>query len=131
MKPKDYIRQRIKELAGDPSAPPAVKDPATAPPPEKKRVSDAPGAGTDPVAGAPVRLIVVKRAPRNEHLVIAHLPGADPSDLNNHVSLLVASNAHFLPKMTVPGPGRALLVTDSLRKIYTLQGACPRWRGRW
>jgi hypothetical protein len=78
---------------------------------------------------APLVLIVWAIAPRNPHLVIAYRPGQDPLNPMNLVSVLVRSNSLFLRGMELPGPGRALLVTG--RGAFTLDGACPRWRGRW
>jgi hypothetical protein len=65
----------------------------------------------------------------NPRLLIAYLPGTDPSNPLNLVTVMVRSNTNFLQGMELPGPGR---VINQLRdNHFELQGACPRWRGRW
>jgi hypothetical protein len=65
----------------------------------------------------------------NPHLLIAYLPGTDPTNPLNLVTVLVRSNGNFLRGMELPGPGR---IINQLRDdAFELQGACPRWRGRW
>ena len=75
------------------------------------------------------KLKVWRAAPRNPRLVVAYLPETDPTNPLNLVSLMVADNARFLPGMLVPGPDR--LVVQTADQAYVLQGALPRWRGRW
>jgi len=66
---------------------------------------------------------------RNERLLVAYLPGTDPNNPLNLVSVFVRSNRNFLRGMKVPGPGRSLNRTGET--TYELVGECPRWRGRW
>lgn len=75
------------------------------------------------------KLLVWAVPRRNPRLVIAYLPGTDPANPLNLVTCLVRDNALFLRGMELPGPGRQVRQIDEQR--YELQGAPPRYRGRW
>lgn len=74
-------------------------------------------------------LIVWSTPARNFRLVVAYVPGQDPLNPMNLVSVTVRDNRNFLKGMKIPGPGRRLHQTGETS--FDLQGACPRWRGRW
>lgn len=80
------------------------------------------------------RLVAWAMPERNERLVVCYVPGADPNNPLNLVSLRVRSNRNFLRGMAVPaekGPGAGVAVKGVSEGVYELSGACPRWRGRW
>jgi hypothetical protein len=99
----------------------AKRDPAP-----KNAPVEAPAA---PKNDAPAGLLVWATAPRNRRLVIAYREGDDPMDPTKLVSVIVRENGHFLRGMRLPGPDRQLVVARE--GVFTLQGSCPRWRGRW
>lgn len=74
-------------------------------------------------------LIVWSIAPRNPKLIIGYKKGTDPQNPLNLYNVLVRENFNFLQGMSVPGPHGKLNVVN--QNTYELQGACPRWRGRW
>jgi hypothetical protein len=75
------------------------------------------------------RLVVWQIPTHNPRLVIAHLPGTDPTNPMNLVTCLVRSNLNFLRGLEMPGPGRQVKQLDDQR--YELLGEPPRARGRW
>jgi hypothetical protein len=75
------------------------------------------------------KLIAWAMPTHNRRILIAYLPGTEPSDPLSLVTVMVRTNANFLRNMELPGPGRVL---NQLRQdCYELQGECPRYRGRW
>lgn len=74
-------------------------------------------------------LVVWSVSALNRRLVVAHVPGVDPTNPLNLVAVMVRDNRNFLRGMKLPGPNRSLVRTAET--VFDLQGACPRWRGRW
>lgn len=60
---------------------------------------------------------------RNPKLLIAYVPGSDPENPLNLVSVHVRENTNFLKGMKL----KAAVSGNA----YDLVGPCPRWRGRW
>jgi hypothetical protein len=74
--------------------------------------------------------LIVWAMPRlNTRLVIAYKRGTEPENPLNLFNVLVKSNENFLKGMELPGPHGKLDEVNN--NTYTLQGTCPRWRGRW
>lgn len=96
--------------------------------------------GTDRSNGPVVADLVVVRTVRNPKIVMCERileaePGGDTNSTNGHegvpenrkpevVRVLVQSNKNFLPGMRL----RARWAHDD---VWTLEGRCPRWRGKW
>ena len=95
----------------------------------EKPPSAQPAGATAAKNAPPAPLVVWSIAPRNRRLVIAHRVGDDPTDPTKLLTVIVRDNVRFLRGMEVPGPGRALVATGD--RAFALQGALPRWRGRW
>jgi hypothetical protein len=75
------------------------------------------------------KLVAWAMPAHNKKLLVAYLPGTDPQNPLNLVSLFVRSNLHFLRGMAVPGPGRS--VRQVSQSTFELLGEPPRYRGRW
>ena len=60
----------------------------------------------------------------NTRLLVAYLPGSDPTNPNNLVSVNVRSNFNFMKHMKL----NASFVNNG---VYDLVGPLPRWKGRW
>lgn len=84
----------------------------------------------DPVKNAPPfvfagELVVWSMPKVNRQLVIAYVPGNDPTNPLNLVSVLVKHNENFLRGMKL----------NRIRHVegnrYELEGPCPRRRGKW
>lgn len=71
-----------------------------------------------------IELQVWSKPPVNHQLLICHRPEDDGSDPTKLVSVIVRSSENFLKGMKL----KARRVAD---KRYSLEGPCPRWRGRW
>ena len=77
--------------------------------------------GPDPKAAT---VILAWRSPqKNTRLLTAYLPGTDPNNPNNLVSVNVRANHNFLP-------GMKLTAMQVSATVYDLVGPLPRWRGR-
>lgn len=61
---------------------------------------------------------------RNPKLIVAYIPGSDPENPLNLVTVHVRENTHFLRGMKL----KAAQVGET---HFDLVGPCPRWRGRW
>lgn len=83
-----------------------------------------PTATTAPAAGELVELQVWSVPAVNRALVICHVPEKNGADPMNLVAVQVRENSNFLKKMRL----KARLVTANK---FILEGACPRWRGKW
>lgn len=82
------------------------------------------------------QLIAWAAPPHNRKVVICHLPGTDPLQWQNLVTLRVRDNSNFLRGMPIPGtkpPGNRVKVTGvgEREDVFDLQGPVPRWKGRW
>jgi hypothetical protein len=75
------------------------------------------------------RLVAWAMPSRNTRIVVGHVPGADPGNPLNLVTILVRDNKNFLRGMEIPGPGREVRQTGEFS--FELLGAPPRYRGRW
>lgn len=71
-----------------------------------------------------VELLVWHVPEVNRQMLICHRLGDDGNDPTKLVSVAVRDNAYFLKKMAL----RARPVTATR---FTLEGPCPRWRGKW
>ncbi len=75
------------------------------------------------------RLIVWATPSKNSKILIAHLPGTDPTNPLNLVTVFVRDNKNFLRGMVMPGAGRQVRQVGEYS--FELLGAPPRYRGRW
>ena len=89
-------------------------------PPEKNAGAPVPAPANDGL----MELVVWSVPAVNRSLVICHAPEADGGNPMNLVSLRVRDNTNFLKNMRV----RARRETD---RKFSLEGPCPRWRGKW
>ena len=82
-------------------------------------------AAATPQKKRPLERLVVWAAPvKNTRILVAYKPATDPRDPTNLVTVNVADNQNFLPKMV-------LHVREVNPHLYDLVGALPRWRGKW
>ena len=73
----------------------------------------------------PFTVLMVWRVPvKNARIVIAYLPGTDPSNPNNLVTVNVSDNRTFMLNTRL----RASKTTHE--KVYNLVGSIPKWRGQ-
>lgn len=122
----DYVNKRVMLSQAGAQLLVQVKDVAL---PQKKNVGAGGANAAHPVALlGPVpfkgKVIVWAVPKRNPRLVSAYLPGTDPTNPLNVVSVLVKENFNFLPGMEIP-------VHHIEHNSYELVGQCPRWRGRF
>lgn len=78
-----------------------------------------------PPTVAPFTILVVWAVPvKNPRIVIAYLPGTDPSNPNNLVTVQVRDSHTFMLNTR-------LKATQTDRdKVYNLVGSIPKWRGQ-
>ena len=69
-------------------------------------------------------LLAWQPSKKNPHLLTAYMPGTDPTNPNNLVTVNVKANFNFMPRMK-------LRVRKAGVNIYDLVGPLPRWKGRW
>jgi len=73
----------------------------------------------------PLEHLLVWAVPKkNTRIVVAYLPGEDPRNPNNLVTVNVEVNQNFQPNMVL----HANMVNE---RVYDLVGEVPRWRGIW
>ena len=93
--------------------------------PEKKAAPTPPPAEAAPKAtGAMTELLTWSAPTINRKIVVAYLPGTDPTDPTKLVTVNVRANWNFMKGMRL----RANKVSDT---VYDLVGPLPRWKGRW
>jgi hypothetical protein len=90
-------------------------------------------AGTD---SEPKKLIAWGAPGHNPHVLVCYVPGTDPHNPLNLVTLRVRDNRNFMRGMKIPGdgpPGNRVKVTPvrDRENVFDLQGPLPRWKGRW
>lgn len=71
-----------------------------------------------------VELMVWSAPAVNHRLLICHDPDCNGGNPTNLVRVLVRDNTNFLKKMR-------LLARRVADKRYSLEGPCPRWKGKW
>lgn len=76
----------------------------------------------------------------NKKVVVCYLPGTDPQNPMNLVTLRVRDNGNFMRGMEIPPapkgkvsvvPRVTITPVKERNDVYDLQGALPRWRGKW
>jgi hypothetical protein len=73
----------------------------------------------------PFTVLVVWAVPvKNPRILIAYLPGTDPSNPNNLVTVLVRDNRTFMLNT------RLKATKTDRDKVYNLVGSIPKWRGQ-
>ena len=77
-----------------------------------------------PVERTTVTLLVWAVPVKNPRIVIAYVPGTDPSNPNNLVTVQVRDNRTFMLNTKLKASR-----TDR-EKIFDLVGAIPKWRGQ-
>lgn len=82
------------------------------------------------------KLIVWSTPGFNRHVVVCYLPGTDPYNPMNLVTLRVRDHGNFMRGMQIPDvkpPGNKVHVNavSDRENTYELQGPLPRYRGRW
>jgi len=81
-------------------------------------------------------LIVWSAPSHNRNVVICYMPGMDPYNPLNLVTLRVRDNGNFMRGMKIPDskpPGNKVELkrTRDRDDVFVLQGPIPRWKGRW
>jgi hypothetical protein len=85
------------------------------------------------------RLIVWGMPGHNRRVVVCYVPGTDPTNPMNLVTLSVRDNGNFMKGMEVPpvvkpgqaGSGVTVVKVKEREDRFELLGQCPRWKGRW
>lgn len=119
---REILDQKGSIMKTDSNAVTTSTVPSTAP--QKNAAPSVPPPAKAAEAGALVELQVWSVPAVNRALVICHAPEKDGANPINLVAVQVRENANFLKKMRL----KARLVTANK---FILEGACPRWRGKW